>query len=507
MSDLEQQYKEPKRLAPMTILYKLFQNLPAIAIPLYFVLAQPDFESLTIILFMAFYALFVVPAVILQYFYFSYLITDKEFVIFSGVVSRKQRNISLRRIQNISISQNFLQKILGIVRVQAETAGESASEGVLEFVTKKDAEEIDEIIRRHQLQIDQENPEESAKEIDEEEETPTGHTTEEKTLFSMNLREVAIFGVLRLRPLMLVFIGWLVSMMQQFYLIPDPEELIGRQLANTNLLDLPDQWNIFLLVLYFIVGIIIAIALSILADVLLTINSYYNFRLSRLGEKLYTRHGLLNTKRGTIPLKKLQMVIIFTNIIRRKFGYYGLALETAGLAEKTTLRDIAVPFSTKQKVEALARSIHNLEIPEELHQVSRKTIRRALFRYSVVALPLLGLLFWLSSWALVLLAVLPLLYYAAVLRWQYRGWKIDNQLIYIKQGFWRQSFSIIPIEKIQTLLIRRSFFQRRLGLSTLTVDTASSSAMSRSEIVDIDKDMAEEIIHHLNEEFKKSRAK
>ncbi|MFW5702032.1 MAG: PH domain-containing protein [Bacteroidota bacterium] len=430
----------------------------------------------------------------------QYYITDREFVIFSGVISRKQRSIRLDRIQNISTSQNIIQKILGIVRIQAETAGESASEGVLEFVKKTNAEEIETIIRRHQRKIREEKPvaeeapntEEAAEEISEE---------KEKALFSMNLRDVAIFGVMRLRPLVLVFIGWAVSMLQQFYLIPAPEELIGREMGGKLITEAFAEWNILLLILYFLGGIIIALTLSITMDVLLTINSFYNFTLTREGDKLYTKQGLFNTRRGAIPLNKLQMLVIFTNPIRRKFGYYGLALETAGLAVKTTLQDIAIPFSTREKVESLAQRIRDFELPERLEAVSRKTIRRAMFRYSFAYIPLLALAVYFTGWGWALLIAAPILWFAAVLRWQYRGWRIERDLIFIKQGFWSQKLSVFPVEKIQTLLVRRSFFQRRLGLATLVVDTASSSPGVHSAIVDIDAETASELIESLNSRF------
>jgi putative membrane protein len=97
--------------------------------------------------------------------------------------------------------------------------------------------------------------------------------------------------------------------------------------------------------------------------------------------------------------------------------------------------------------------------------------------------------------------LIPIIGFGAFIRYQYRGYHVaDNQII-VKQGFWFQKISIIPIEKIQTLHKRSSYFQRRLGLATVEIDTAATIYGNDASIIDIDDDVATNIFEELNRLF------
>ena len=97
--------------------------------------------------------------------------------------------------------------------------------------------------------------------------------------------------------------------------------------------------------------------------------------------------------------------------------------------------------------------------------------------------------------------LIPLIYFGAVLRWQHRGWNIQNDKIIIKQGFYSRRIKIIPIDKIQTINVKRSFFQRRLQLATLHIDTAASSGINDASIIDIDENEALELMNIISKKF------
>lgn len=116
---------------------------------------------------------------------------------------------------------------------------------------------------------------------------------------------------------------------------------------------------------------------------------------------------------------------------------------------------------------------------------------------SLVAAPLLpAVVAWevlLPAAAVVLLLVRTLVIPA----WRYRihRWEVTDEAVYAASGWWIQQWRIAPLSRIQTVDTVRGPLQRRFGLSTLTVTTAS--AAGPIEIAGLDHAVAERLVEHL----------
>lgn len=495
MSELTTEFENETRLNPITIFYKLIVNLPGLIIPLYIALANNDRMEMLYIGIGALYGLLVLPSIILHYYYFTFFITPNELVIKSGIFARKQRNIPLSRVQNIEIEQNFLQRILGLARVKIETAGDSQSEGLFEFLSVRNAEHIRTVVNdfKNRIEIeDMENAEDT-----EYKPQPNFFKTKSRELFRLSAKNLLIHGMLRFRP---VFFVAVFIFFQYINMIPGAfEEMDQNYIAHY--LEHADP---MLLIIYLIAGTLIMLFLSWLVDILLTFNKFFGFNIFLEGDKLLTEQGLLGKRKGSIPLKKLQFMAIVTNVIKRKFGYYGLELQTAGLGERKRTPESAVPIARLDKIIRLARDIKDFAYPDEFIKVSKKTIRRAMIRYLIALIPIAIASYFIFPGFLWAFILTPLLYFAAVLRFQYRGYHIQDSSIIIRQGFIYQRVSIIPIEKIQTMRVISSFFQRHLGLATINIDTAGTSSFKDASIIDIDIRDAEIILAEIDEAFRKA---
>ncbi|MFW5983785.1 MAG: PH domain-containing protein, partial [Halobacteria archaeon] len=84
---------------------------------------------------------------------FEYEVTDDSFDIRSGVISRRNRQIPLRRVQNVDITENVVHRFLGIARVNVETAGGNRSEASLRYVGADRAREIQREVRRRKTRL------------------------------------------------------------------------------------------------------------------------------------------------------------------------------------------------------------------------------------------------------------------------------------------------------------------------------------------------------------------
>ena len=89
---------EPQRLHPLTLLLRVGASLPALLVILFPLLRNPSStENITSLVLGVLYGVFALPAILLQYWRFSYRITAKQIVIQSGVLNRKNRSIPIER--------------------------------------------------------------------------------------------------------------------------------------------------------------------------------------------------------------------------------------------------------------------------------------------------------------------------------------------------------------------------------------------------------------------------
>jgi putative membrane protein len=268
---------------------------------------------------------------------------------------------------------------------------------------------------------------------------------------------------------------------------------------NQNYIDSLDVFSITMLI---IATILVTIFLSWVFDILWTINEYFKFKLVNEENKLVTSYGLLSKVRVTIPLRKLQQITILTNPLKEKLNFFTLTLQTAGFGQKSGSNQAVIPLAKYDELIALAQKIYSFTLPDKFIPISRKAIRRAFVRYLVTIVILIAPLVYFLPDLIWVATAIPLLYYAAYLRWLYRGYAINNEHLIVKQGFWIRKIIIIPLKKMQTLHLRETFFQRRLSLATIYFDNASGAGTADAKIADIDKDDAYLIYDEIYDYFK-----
>ncbi|WP_223691213.1 PH domain-containing protein [Leifsonia poae] len=62
-------------------------------------------------------------------------------------------------------------------------------------------------------------------------------------------------------------------------------------------------------------------------------------------------------------------------------------------------------------------------------------------------------------------------------RWRYRvhRWEITDDAIFVRSGWFTQETRVAPIVRLQTVDSRRGFLHRLMGLTSVTITTASSA--------------------------------
>ncbi|QIB73675.1 PH domain-containing protein [Halogeometricum borinquense] len=471
-----------QHLSPLSVPYRVLQRGGSIVAALGFALATGGFSlpfagltgPLVLVGLASLFAIALVAYEFAYYRRFTYELTADTFDIESGVFARRNREIPLRRIQNVDISRNVIQRAMGIAAVSFETAGGTETEAKLRFVSFEEA-------KRLQRELGRLKRGESA---DEDADTPVA-----EELFKLEGRELGILGALsfdfRVPGIIFLFFSGSLTVVTSLF---------------------PSDLGPVVVVLGTFVLLLLVILASWITGAAIAIVNYYGFRLVQSADELQYERGLLQRYDGSIPFDKVQTLTIADNPLKRWAGYATLLVETAGYAPgqgdsgPSRGSEAAVPIASRDRIEGLVNDIEPVGSPD-FRRPPKRTRRRYFGRYSIVigaATAVLSVAGSVASLGLpwyAPLALIPVAAVAAHYKWKHRGLWLGENHVVTRNGVLKRETKIVPYYRIQTIIDSRTVFQRRLRLATVTIDTAGSLSLGGQDAaaVDIDTDYADEL--------------
>ncbi len=424
-----------------------------------------------------FFALIGLAATAIKYFSFSYRIENNELITQEGVIEKRQRHIPLERIQEISIEQGVLHRLLGVVDAKIETGSGGGAEASLSVLSRAEADKLRQMVFAHAAAIRAEKtaPEDAV--------TNEASVVEPETVVirRLSVRDLALAGLTSNHLLSaLALAGAIWNFADD--LLPDAIyaktiRLISQEAkhwANQGI-----EWAIAVTV-----GGILAVALiGIVFSVVGSIALFYGFTFSRRGDDLQRRYGLLTRRSSSLPRRRIQVLEIEEKALRRLFGWATLRADTSGRGREDSDdnkgRDVLLPIVPVRDVDELLPVIFlDVSFAEtDWRRVSSRAVLRETVETAVVCLVIAAaLFFWSGSWwALLPLVLVPLAYWLFGFSYRQIGYNLGDAYLRTRRGWLGRSTHIVPINKIQTVEVRQSPFDRWWGMATLTVDTAGQA--------------------------------
>lgn len=416
---------------------------------------------------------------------FEFYFEGDDLKIRSGVITKNELDIPVRRIQDIDTQKNIVERVLGITKINVKTAGGDTSKASLKYLESQQAEKVREELR------DLKNRRKSS-----EEETSKASTQEQsvETFYDIDdaLMTFSILsGVQGLAIVAVIFLTLGIGL--SAYVAATAVQMIGYSLAAVILTG-------------------IASILMLVSSTFSTYSRYYDFTIEKRGDTFEYERGLFNKQGGSIPEEKIQKLEITENFLMRYLGYASLKAETAGYTSQedatTTSTKVLIPLDTKEEVYRRAQKLGDMKIDEVQH-LSDRARKRYTDRYALVSALLIAvtapLIYIGFHPGLLLIPVAALLAVkkAASLKWMNIGYSLGDQNLLVMKGFWNRRTYIIPYFRFQNLMVTESIFQRRWNLGSLTVDTAGDKVIN-PRIVDLDRETAFELRNQLYQKFKAS---
>ncbi|XQW84036.1 PH domain-containing protein [Thalassotalea piscium] len=483
-SVLQQQTDKWQRISPIAMLYfivKIFVGLlgnivyitPALIFGYKEIMANPHIWLPITLLVM----LLILLGTFLSFYFFQYRLSNGHIEIRSGVFSKKHVNLPFNRIQNVKLEQPLYYRPFNYTCMQLDTAGSQKQEAKVVALKLDFAEALKrEILAAHESQTDvtNESLHSDVKTQNSSQTTDDIPSSNEKILNTRSLSDLVIHGLSNNR--IWIFLGGLAPFFDD----------IGESLVSfflqfgidiETLFVIADKawWQIglFALTLTFMAMLFLSM-LSVAGAIL----SYYNFTLSKVGDRYIRRSGLLTKHEVTMRLSRLQMIIkqqdwldVLLKRINVKFEQsnpYGQNFQQGAGNNK-----IIVPSVKADECEMLVDDVYPTNQLASIHfqSISKRFLLRhigyfltPLYASLVIALVYHGQFPLILGATLVYGAISGLIF----CRWLRWGYAVDKEFIYIRKGMLGVDYYCFPIYKVQQTQFIQSWFLKRNKLCSIT---------------------------------------
>ena len=518
-------FEEPQHLSLVFVAVRTSRLLFTAIIPILLagivpVLAAGDAPLYVLLPILAVVAILAVAATIgwayLSWRRFTFQLSDTELRIDRGVVFRQTAHIPFDRIHSVDHSAGLVERFLGVVTLNVQTAGVSAkAEGVIEGLTLDVAEALQrEIFRRVRGGGSVEAPA-ATEGAEADDAAPRPDIARSVSALSSSVRGV-LGGVGEDAPVtfeyhlptknlilaaisstqsfvaIIVFIAAGAQLLEMFQLFDVLFDNVGAVVR-----DLP--------ILEGLLFVVAALILTWVFSVASTTLKFGGFTVRRRGPRVEVDRGLLERKVAGIPIERIQSVRVNSGIIRRFLKYAEIELDVAGgLGKGESTAEVPVnivhPFIALDGVDDFLNAIvpEIDDVPTEVERLPRRVMRRYLFRWFLAALPVAALpavVWWLASQYVIAAIVVALIVIALFLvlgrqSFLSRGWATSARTLIVTGGVTDRSTMIVPKRRIQWARVSQTPFQRVARLATLTITTAAAPVAS---VRDMPVDVALEI--------------
>mgnify|MGYP003114119670 CR=1 FL=1 len=273
-----------------------------------------------------------------------YLIGDSDVRVEKGLIARAARSVPYERIQDVSLEQALIPRLLGLVEVRFETGAGGKDELKLAYVSQAEGERLRRTVRARAEGAEQGSVANDMAVLAEDE---TG-----TTLFAMDLPRLITFGMFEFS---LVVFALLIGAAQQLdFLLPfdiwDMEGWEGRMAGSEAYLSGLDMLGRALGIVFALGGLAI---LGFATGIFRTVTRDYGFLLEETPRGFRRRRGLLTRTDVVMPRHRVQAVTVSTRFLRRLFGWHGLSFISLAQDSGSANHDVA-PFATMAEIAPIA---------------------------------------------------------------------------------------------------------------------------------------------------------
>lgn len=472
---------EPRWLHPLSLLFGIVSHARQLVIPLFLAVFSAAKGSFVGLLIAAGVFVIALAVTIFRYLTLRYQVKGDDLIVKEGLIFRRVRTVPIRRIQNMDLVQNVLHRIFNVAEVKIETASGTEPEATLRVLTMP---QIQELRQRVFGKVGKATAQVS------------GETSEFNSTES-NAPALSLAGAEQPVTILKIPTSWLVKaglasnrgglifgVIFGFLFQFDLEDHINWRAIQDYVPDFDGSLQTILIFLAILFGVLLLLRIF---GIVWYILRFHGYELQRIGDDLRIRCGLLTKVSATVPRKRIQFISIHRSFILRWMGMSVIRIETAGGsgtgnedAATTVSRRWFVPIVENDLVEKLLLELRpGLDWePEQADWIGlSKRAPARMSRLAVIFCIVVGIggFFAIRPWGFFIgLGLLPFAIWFAFQRSKSMKYARTAFGVVYRSGILTKKLSMTFFERIQTLRVNQSPFDRRWKMAKLVVDTAAA---------------------------------
>ncbi len=402
----------------------------------------------------------------LQYLFFTFHIDgdNGEFVIQKGVLNKTRITIQLHKIQQVNINQSLIQRLVGVHKLEIDTAGSDKKEASISAISHELATILKERLINHSQLETFEN---------------TEKVTEKVTLSSfikIGLPSLIKIGFtsnyIKSFALIFLFFSTIIENLQQLNAEVIDEDQV------TNYFDTLPIITSFLLVVCFFIGLIL------LVNLFRTILKYFDFTIQKSKQAIILSYGLLSTKNTLLNPNKVQRIKVTQNYFQKKLDVTTIGIHQASsdVAKVKGKDQIEVPGCTENERDAILKLLLG-QLPQKGTVFLPNWRKLAVNTFFLLVVPILITLFLnyqteFVTWNDWLIYTSIFFIFALIMLWfSFKNYKlfVSNDFIIKQNGAWDIDTTIIEPYKIQAIETQQFFWQKATNIGSVSLSTAGGN--------------------------------
>ncbi len=460
----------PQRQSPLAIVFLGLRILRSLGIAQLviiglFVLQAPLSGPVIALPFIAILLLGALSA--LAWWRYTFMLLDGELVVTKGVLRVDRLTVPVDRIQSMGIDQRLLHRLTGLVTLTVDTAGSAEAEFSIDAIARPVAEEL----QRHAVITNRPAVESTAAIHND-----VGSET-----------KVLAHGPGRL--LMAALTSWPLSGL----IVLGPIIAFGGDFADRLPAFVPELDRSELVWWWVPLGAVAFVAFSILLNIVRVFLQDWDLTLRSNASILRRTSGLFSRTSKASSISRIQLVSSVQNPLQRWAGIRSVDLSTIGEGDLSLIGCDEPQWGTIRRL-AQPELGPDLELAR---RVSTATIfletRNALIIAILVAI---GGWFFVGWWALFAFLLVPPAWMFERIRVRNFRWCAGAALATSSHVVNRTTHQTLP-RKTNAISVTQSLFERRRGLSTVTITTAAGQIMIGTIAIDEGRALRDLVLYEL----------
>ncbi|WP_097025936.1 PH domain-containing protein [Clostridium peptidivorans] len=371
-----------------------------------------------------------------------------------GIISKNNIAIPIEKITTIDFSQNVLQKIVDVVTLKIDSGANNSKDSEIIIVIKKDSAEV----LRNDLMI--ERKEKLLEDIMVEKKY-------DNVIINMSKKDIILYSMTQnsfaiVIGSVLSFLAFADDVLKIFNI--DLDKIINKNNISFNF---KFNTKIIIIIATLIVSFFVIIKLILLIIYRL---KFSNFKVVKEDKLLKVEYGLLNIKKYSFPINKINAVILKQNIFRQLLGLYKVHISVIGYGDEKGEEAILVPICNKENISHILNEINpQIIFNKEMNKVNKHGKVRFFFIPMVITIIICAISIFKNKFKYVFIILIPVVFILKYLKYKNTALGYNEKIIITSFGTFTKQTVLVEMKKIQALSKKTNYFQRIKNLCTYNI--------------------------------------